>query len=410
MPGTEGYPFRRLAADHLIRGVTRVWWELDRNFHDSLPYTFQLQTGSTGNSNAVDWVDVGGPVVNGYYAEDDERRPGDYGKSLTTHYRVRLTTPARVYVSQPVSTYGELDPRGWLLAREVVRKERLRHRLVSVDGWLLRRLRFGAKCVRCLDTLTGETLDITCPECHGTGFQVGYHPPVPMTVDLAPDAIVERRGSEPPGPTRTTGLRMRVLGFPDVAKYDVWVDGKSDQRWEIDTVQHLAEWRHVPLISELQVKLLAFTHAVYALEVGGEAADAAPQTLPKSGPGDFCIDHDYTGADQLAYRDACGNGIVGATILAIPRADYDANRRSSQYAVAISHTLANGRWAQTMCLCCGEDYVLVFEKAGSYGPNAVSITIPCSVGSSESSDAGPQAQAQAQPQGWMRFRTGDDWI
>jgi len=32
MPGTEFYPFRRLAVDHMIVGTSRIWWEMHRDF------------------------------------------------------------------------------------------------------------------------------------------------------------------------------------------------------------------------------------------------------------------------------------------------------------------------------------------------------------------------------------------
>ena len=155
MPGTEGYPFRRLAVDHFIRGTSRIWWEMDRQFRDTFPYVFQLQTGSTGNPNSTDWVDVGSTVSNACFALDDERRQGNYGKRLLTHYRVKLTTVEDTYVSQPVATYGEMNAKDWLFAREINRKESLRHGLVSREGFLLKRMRFGAPCTACLDPMTG---------------------------------------------------------------------------------------------------------------------------------------------------------------------------------------------------------------------------------------------------------------
>jgi hypothetical protein len=48
--------------------------------------------------------------------------------------------------------------------------------------------------------------------------------------------------------------------------------------------------------------------------------------------------------------------------------------------------MANGRWSFAMLLCSGEDYVLVFEKVGQFGPDTVPITAQeCSVSLSSSS-------------------------
>lgn len=386
MPSTEGYPFRRLAVDHMIVGVSRIWWELDRQFRDPMPYTFQLQAGNTGNPNATDWVNVGSAGVNTFFAEDDERREGNYGKTLMTHYRVVLTTGNNYkYVSKPVHTFGELGEKDWLFAREITRKEQLRHDLVSVEGFLLRRLRFGEKCEACLDPLTDGITDSKCPECNGTGFKVGYHPPTPLQMDMKPEAVFELlKGTEPPGPTTIVDNHARIHGFPAIAKHDVWVDSKSDQRWIVHGVANAAEWRHVPLVTDVELKLLPYTDQAYKIEVGGEPSELPGPVLPGSGDGDYCIDHDFGGADALAYKDGDGNAIVGATILAFTKENYDAGMRDPNKAEASSTTMANGRWSFKMCLCCGVAYTLVFEKPGVYGPDACEITIPCGDESSSS--------------------------
>lgn len=378
MPATEGYPFRRLAVDHMIIGVSRIWWELDRQFRDMMPYMFQLQAGNTGNPNATDWINVGTAGMNTFFAEDDEHREGNYGKSLITHYRVVLTSGSgHKYVSLPVHTFGELQEKDWVLAREIVRKEKLRHQLVSVEGFLLKRMRFGEKCESCIDPLTGGILDSKCPECNGTGFKVGYHPPTPLAVDMNPEAVIDLlKGTETPGPTTIVDDQMRILGFPALAKHDVWVDGKSDQRWILHEIANMAEWRHVPLVVTAKIKLLPFTDQVYKIPVDNTEGVPDPQ-LPGSGDGDTCIDHDYGGPDELAYKDSNGDGIVGATILAFTAADYAAGVRDPAKAVASSSTTAGGRWTFQICICCDEDYVLVFEKAGSFGPDACPITVPC---------------------------------
>jgi hypothetical protein len=375
----------------MIQGVSRVFWEMDEHFLDPQPHVFQLQTGQTGNPDAVDWVNVGTPVTNGLMAEDDERRPGDYGKTLTTHYRVVLSTPVARYVSQPVSTYGILPEKDWVFAREMCRKEGLRHNIVSRDGYLLKRLRFGEKCTECLDPLTGGITNGSCPECGGTGFKVGYHPPIPMQLDMSPEAIIElRSATEPPGPSRPTDLKGRIKGFPHIEKEDVWVDAASDQRWFLHEVYHLAEWRGVPIVIQAGMRLAPFSDIVYTLEVGGEAA-ADPATLPKSGPGTIAVDHNYGGTDELAYTYK-GEGIVGATILVYDKCTYDANIKppadpncptnqalspliSPDLAIASTATTANGRWREAVMLCpCGE-YVLLFDKPGEFGPDVCNLTV-----------------------------------
>ena len=51
-------------VSYLIRGGTRVCWQLLPTFADPLPYTFQLQVGQSANPDADDWEDVGVSIEN----------------------------------------------------------------------------------------------------------------------------------------------------------------------------------------------------------------------------------------------------------------------------------------------------------------------------------------------------------
>lgn len=368
------YPFRRLAVDHMVDGVSRVWWELDPLFSDPAPHSFQLQAGNTGLPTATDWTDVGDPA-DSWYAEDEGKRL--YGKLLYTHYRVSLTTAAGVYVSEPAPVWGILNEADWLRAREIVRRERLRLRLIAgQDGLLLKRKRFGVRCDRCLDTITNEVTDSRCPHCHGTGFKSGYHAPAPFQCwDLSPRSFVEKRNeATPPGHQNQIVVTARVVSAPALALEDVWVNGHSDERWFVQDVKHLAELRGVPLVTEVTLRLAPFTDAVYRIGVGGEPNDNVLSELPTVGTGSVRVSHDYGGQDALAYQLADGCGIGGATIRAFTQADYTAGLRDAAHAVATSSTAANGRWDFAMQLDPGS-YVLVFEKLGECGPNATAITV-----------------------------------
>src|SRR5690349_8798090 len=112
---TCAWVFDRIWVYHLVAGGSRVEWALHPKFVDPAPHTFQLQVGRTANPDADDWVDVGLPVTDGYYAIDDTQRV--HGKTLWTHYRVKLTTSIGVYYSVPQPALGVLARREWLLAR-----------------------------------------------------------------------------------------------------------------------------------------------------------------------------------------------------------------------------------------------------------------------------------------------------
>ena len=68
-----------------------------------------------------------------------------------------------------------------------------------------------------------------------------------------------------------------------------------------------------------------------------------------------------------------GPGIPDATIRAFRASEWDAGRREvGEYVVL---TDAQGRWKSPLWLEPGLDWVLVFEKAGSFGPDTRRVTV-----------------------------------
>ena len=376
MPQATVFPFRRVSVDHMVRGTTRVWWQLDRLFNQPGPYVFQLQLGKTGLRDAADWVNIGPPVVNGYAAYDPDWREAGY--ELLDHYRVVLTTPTAVYVSQAANSYGDLPERDWTIAREIIRKEQLRFKYVAVPGYLLKPFRFGKPCRRCRDELTQEVLDSDCPVCNGTGFEVGYHPPLALQCwDISPQTIQEDVDAQVRGATRESPyISARVIGFPAINTNDIWVNGSSDERWLVDAIQVAAAIRGVPLVYQIKMGLIPFSNTAYAIEVGGEPAARVGPTLPTEGCGAIPVDHNHGGLDQLVYKDSDECPISGANVYIFAKSVFEVSGVTSPKALALGSTTttANGRWTQSINLDPGE-YAVVFEKLGEYGPDSDLIVV-----------------------------------
>ena len=371
----QQFPFRRLFVTHIVEGGSQVIWDLDPSFAESRPYTFQLQAGHTGLSIAVDWVDVGGPVVDGFLAVDDQKRL--FGKTAETHYRVVLRTPVSTYVSLPVDTSGSLGEKDWVTAREIVRKELLRHSKVSYDGVLLKRLRYGPRCTRCLDPQTGELTNSRCPECYGTGFSGGYHAPLHFQwfdeIEESPQQ--EKRGGDgPPGQSKNVQAKVRAMAAPYIYKEDVIINTDSDIRWIVESTHEKASMRQVPLILEVTMNQAPFTDVIYRFQAVPGQAENTRTTLPTAGTGSVNVDHDYGGTDLLAYQAYGCCGIEGATILAFTKEAWDNGARTASLAVATTTTTGAGRWAWAMCLDPG-DYILLAEKVGEFGPDTIELTV-----------------------------------
>lgn len=259
----------------ITAGDTRVEWSLKDVFIRSStgPYTFQLQVGRTSQNTADDWVNVGAPVVDGYFALDSTKRV--YGKFQWTHYRIKLTVPGVTdpYYSDPQPCMGNLSWTDWNRARDILRMEKVRLRqLAGQEGYLLKLKLFGTDC-ECLDPQTKENLNPEHPDCYGTGIEGGYYEPVPCVyADLSPtshDSHLDggaMRGTV----DDATVVSARLLNYPQVHSGDVWVSRDKDFRWMIHKTSAVAEIRGVPLVLQAEMRLLPFTHPVYNLEIAGQ--------------------------------------------------------------------------------------------------------------------------------------------
>jgi len=269
--------FSRVHVSYLIRGGTSVTWTLVRTFADPQPWTFQLETGRTGNMNADDWTAVGAPVVDTCYAVDTVRR--SYGAGLQdTHYRIRLTTANGIYYSLPTAKEGVLNSRDWRLAGDILRRERLRSRYAASDGFLLKRRITGQDCTRCLDPQTRDVMDAYCPVCRGTGKVCGYYMPIPCVwADIEP--LQQQRQLDDQltaGTERTSLTRARMSMFPIVEEQDVWVNRKTDDRYLVASVSVAAAFRTVPLIANVMLRLVPFTDVIYDIEIPNQLMTPSP--------------------------------------------------------------------------------------------------------------------------------------
>lgn len=278
VPGCQPCPsqcesvFDRVVVSYLVKGGARIMWELLDTFPDPMPFTFQLQVGRTNNPDADDWEDVGLPVDNQFFAVDPEKRV--WGKTNWTHYRVKLITINGTYFSVPTFGLGTLNKRDWKLAREIVRKERLIHRLGSEEGYLLKRRVTGIPCRTCLDFQTREVRDPNCASCFATGFECGYF--FPMACIFANTSPHSHRTHLDEGKARGTVndivVQARMLLTDLLFEDDLFINKVTDDRYYIHKVDHIAEMRGVPLIGNVELRPIPFSSIIYEIVIPQQLA------------------------------------------------------------------------------------------------------------------------------------------
>lgn len=104
--------------------------------------------------------------------------------------------------------------------------------------------------------------------------------------------------------------------------------------------------------------------------------DATPATISDiAGPGYTAVDHNFGGADNLAYQTAGGVGIANAEIDCYSADDWNVGNQSPAFIIATSRTGNDrGRWLMPMMLLPG-DYVLRYFKPLFFGPDIKNITV-----------------------------------
>lgn len=263
-------PFDRVVVSRLIRGGTAVFWELVPSFNDPAPLTFTLQVGTTANQDADDWADVGLPVVGQYFAVDGDQRL--YGKDHWTYYRVKLETTLGTYYSDPTNGMGTMNRHDWRLAREIVRKELVAHRGASQLGYLLKRRVTGQRCPKCLDHMTQEVRNPACPVCYGTGYRCGYYYPMACVwANMSPRTRrTELDGGQGRGTINDVVVQARMTLTDLLNEDDVWVNKATDDRYYVHKIQHVAEWRGVPLVGQVELRPIPFSSIIYDIEIPGQ--------------------------------------------------------------------------------------------------------------------------------------------
>lgn len=272
-------PFQRVWVDYMIKGTSRISWTFARHFLDPDPasWTYQLQVSEHGllpakNSEGVlrsdDWTSLGSPATNAGYLTDATRRA--FGKTLLISYRVKLVTGVATYYSPPATTLGALNKQDWLRVQEIIRKEKLLHRVAtSTEGFLLRRKRSGAACTRCLDPRTKEVTLSKCTLCLGTRFLGGYFAAVAGTYcRVEPNSTREQQNLQT-GPEKQDVTKGRVIAVPGMESLDVWIDGDSDLRYYVHVTDVLAQIRNVPVILGVELRQAPFDDVIYSFSLSG---------------------------------------------------------------------------------------------------------------------------------------------
>lgn len=283
--------FKRLVVTYIYKGTATISWEMERNFCDPGPYTFQLQGSHAGTPRADDWFNIGATTSN-FFATDDNGTTHQrmYGKTPTLHYRVTLNTPLGCYISSIANILGTFNKHDWLIVREILRQEQLNHKIFSsVKGYLYKARRYGPECADCRNRGSGEStirvpnlsnlrlddeiINTNCRTCYGTGFEQGYYPGTEYYALLDPENTREHRDLQGnKGTDKPVVIKARFLATLPLIQGDAWVNVGSDERYYVHNVTEGAVWKSVPVVYQVELRLAPFTDALYSVPAPPTAA------------------------------------------------------------------------------------------------------------------------------------------
>lgn len=253
-----------ITAVHILpnyRGGFQYVWEIDGAFDEPTPWTFVVQRAETANGP---WTDVS-PALTNVLAWRDAGDKHLYGKTSLLWFRVRLQTKRKTYFAHPVQPYGDLPRREYLLAREIMRREALRARvLAGVTCDLYIRSVLGPKCTFCTDPVTGDVRDDQCPHCFGTGRVPAYFGPHEMMLSFSPDVAHHKDNATDSTHEKKT-FEALAIGNPILKKGDVIVDRARDKRYVIGIASVVAEVRRIACLQKVGCEEAPLSDPVYRI-------------------------------------------------------------------------------------------------------------------------------------------------
>lgn len=249
-----------------IEGGTLVFWKLKSTVKLVTPYTFTLQFGHAPTAPDDEWINVG--TTTAYSLQDTVQRR--FGQSNYVYYRIKLTEGDGDFVtySRAAAPFGNWSYKEVCLYQAVGRSERIR--LMSrtgTEGILYKRRVYGTPCPACLDHSTGVPTDSNCPVCLATGFVGGYYPPEgcvwgEITQQTMREAI-DMQGLR--GTVNDQTIQGRFFADKEFNTYDIWIARTTSERYFVQQVQNVEELRGIPVIYQIELRLVPPTNIIYKL-------------------------------------------------------------------------------------------------------------------------------------------------
>lgn len=253
-------PFKDIQVFYDGLGNTAVSWVLDERFDDPYPHKFELHfsRSPTGfNSDEYEVIDAGTDVA---FLKDKVFRTAGYAGAA--YYRIQITTPAGVYISDAKGNSGNVNKKNLGILSELLRKENLAFRADrgATEGYLFKRRYYGPKC-ECTDSNTDTVVSLSCTACAGTGFKYGYFPGVAFPILISSAEVAQTQISDV-GAVNLRAIEARCLSFPIAEAKDIWLEKDSSRIYEIKKCSIISRYSYAPIAAQIELRELTMADTV----------------------------------------------------------------------------------------------------------------------------------------------------
>ena len=216
------------------------------------------------------WETLSENVFDSCFYVDTRRR--NYNKFMNECYRLRITVPHagaanEEYVSEVVQA-GKFEAYPFSSeAENVIKMAEKDIELSGCTGVLLKRKHWGVRCTHCTDFDDQMTVNEHCPWCLGTGFAGGYYNGISMAIKKEQIQTPEEQAQSHIESAEI--IEARCVAYPWVRYGDVWVEDKTNKRFQINLATPISSYKEVPLIYGIKMSRIEYNDVMYT-----PAADA----------------------------------------------------------------------------------------------------------------------------------------
>lgn len=250
-------PFTSLQAIIRYDNARVITWTLTSGATYPSDFILQIENSRAGGP----WEVLDATLADSCFYIDKRRR--NYNKYMNENYRLRLLVPStgEEYVSDVVEA-GKFEAYPFSSeAENVIKQAEKAIEISGVTGVLLKKKHWGVRCEHCTDFDDQMTVNEHCPWCLGTGYAGGYYNGISMS--LIKDKIQREEGQGEDCVEEGEEVTGRCVAYPWIRYADVWVEDKTNKRYQVRAVTPTSSYKEVPLIYTIQMRKIEYSDVMY---------------------------------------------------------------------------------------------------------------------------------------------------